>query len=459
MDEKIELMEEVRALIDERNIQKLRVVLQDINPADIALLFDDIDETDISVLFRLLPKESAAEVFSYLDSDNQEKLIGYFSDKELREVVSQLFVDDTVDLIEEMPANVVSRILKNTDAETRKIINEILKYPKDCAGSIMTTEYLYLKCDMTVADAFKRIRQVGVTKETINTCYVTENRKLLGELSILDLLTNDEDVFIKDIMDTNVVSVNTLEDKEIVGRMFDKYDALSIPVVDNEDRLVGIVTVDDAIEVIQEENTEDFTKMAAVVPLEDSYFKTSVFQHAKKRVLWLLILMISATFTGLLITKYENAFAAIPLLISFVPMLMDTGGNCGSQTSTMIIRGFALGEVKTRDYLKVVFKEFRIALIVSAVLAVVNGLRIYIMYAHSADLAKTGMSVITLSVVVSLSVICTVLIAKFVGCSLPMLAKLCHLDPAIMASPMITTIVDACTIYIYFNIAIKFFNI
>ena len=459
MDEQTLVFDEIFEFLENKNFPKLRELLKEMNPADIALLFEELEEKAVPIVFRLLPKQLAADTFSYLESDKQVQLITSFSDVELREITDNMFIDDTVDIIEEMPANVVTRILKNTDSETRKIINELLKYPKDSAGSIMTTEFLYLDDDMTVKEAFQKIRQVGVTKETINTCFVTKSRRLLGQLSPLELLTSDEDTLVTEIMDANIIKVNTHEDQENVARMFDKYDIAALPVVDNEDRLVGIVTFDDAIEVLQEENTEDFEKMAAMMPIEDSYFKTSVFKHAKKRVLWLLILMISATFTGLLITKYEAAFAALPILISFIPMLMDTGGNCGSQTSTMIIRGFALGEISTRDFFRVMFKEFRISLIVSSILAVVNGIRIYLMYFNSESLAASGTSALMLAVVVSLSIMCAVIIAKFVGCILPMVAKMCKLDPAIMASPMITTVADAAIIFVYFNIAMKFFNI
>jgi len=459
MNEQTLIFDEVFELLENKNFPKLKELLKEMNPADIALLFEDLEGKDIPLVFRLLPKQLAADTFSYLESDKQVQLIGSFSDVELREITDNMFIDDTVDIIEEMPANVVTRILKNTDNETRKTINELLKYPKDSAGSIMTTEFLYLDDDMTVSEAFRKIRQVGVTKETINTCFVTKSRKLLGQLSPLELLTSDEDTPVTEIMDTNVIKVSTHEDQENVARMFDKYDIAAMPVVDNEERLVGIVTFDDAIEVLQEENTEDFEKMAAMMPIEDSYFKTSVFKHARKRVIWLLVLMISATFTGLLITKYEAAFAALPILISFIPMLMDTGGNCGSQTSTMIIRGFALGEISTRDFFRVMFKEFRISLIVSSILAVVNGIRIFLMYYNSESLAASGTSALMLAIVVALTIMCAVVIAKFVGCVLPMLAKMCKLDPAIMASPMITTVADAAIIFVYFNIAMKFFNI
>ena len=335
------------------------------NPADISNIFEEVPRTDVILLFRLLPKELAADTFAHLDSDEQELIIKGFSDKEIEAIMEDLFIDDAVDLIEEMPASVVKKILKNTDRETRNTINDILKYPKDCAGSIMTTEYVNFRPQQTVEEAFSIIRKTGVDKETIYTCYVIEkDRKLLGTVSVKDLLLNDYSCKISDIMDSNIIAVNTLDDKEDVVKKFSKYDLLAIPVVDNEDRLIGIITVDDAMDVMEDETEEDFAIMAAMTPTEDSYFKTSVFSHAKHRILWLLFLMLSATLTGTIITKYENAFTAIPILVSFIPMLMDTGGNCGSQSSTLVIRGLALEEIKFKDIFKVMFKEFRIALVV-----------------------------------------------------------------------------------------------
>ena len=395
----------------------------------------------------MLPKELAAETFTFMDSDTQMHLISGFSDKELREILDEIFVDDTVDIIEEMPANVVSRILKNTDAETRKQINAILDYPTDSAGSVMTTEYVYLHKNMTTKEALDWIRKVGVVKETIYTCYITESRKLIGFVTILDLVTADEDATIESIMDSNVKFVYTHEDREDVAKKFSKYDFLAMPVVDNEERMVGIITFDDVLDVIAEENEEDFSKMAAMQPIEDSYFKTSVFTHAKKRIGWLLVLMLSATITGNLLTKYEEAFQAIPILVSFIPMLMSTGGNCGSQSSTTVIRGLATGEIQFKDFFKAVFKEFRISLIISVILAVTNGLRIFIFYKN-----------LQLSIVITLSIIGTVIIAEFIGCALPLIAKKVKLDPAIMATPLISTIVDTCSMLIYFQFATMIFS-
>lgn len=447
MEEKKELILE---LLKNKKITELSNQIKECNPADIALFFDDIpSDEDIIILFRILPKELAAETFVDMDPDMQELLIKAFSDKELKAVIEELYVDDAVDLIEEMPANVVKRILKNTDKQTREEINQLLQYPKDSAGSIMTVEYVSLRPNMTVKQAFERIRKTGIDKETIYICYVTDtDRKLLGLLSVRTLLLADETQRIQDIMLTNIISVTTLEDKEEVAHKFDKYDYLALPVVDQENRLVGIVTVDDAMDVIREENTEDFELMAGMSPSDESYFKTSIWVHAKNRIVWLLFLMISATVTGSIITNYENAFAAIPLLVSFIPMLMGTGGNCGSQSSTMIIRGLALEEIKLKDWLKAAFKEIRIGIVVGIILAIVNGIRIIIMY-HNMNLA----------LVLGFSLIGTVILAKVLGCLLPMLAKKLKLDPAIMAAPLITTIVDTCSVLIYFNIAMSVFNI
>ena len=451
MLEEIEEIEmKARNLLEEKKIADLRVLLNKLEPADVAILLNEFESNDMIIAFRILSKELAAETFVEMDTDAQETLIHAFSDNELKQVLDELFLDDTVDIIEEMPANVVKRILKHTDSKTRKDINEILKYPKDCAGSIMTTEYVDLKQNMTVQEAIERIRKTGIDKETINSCYVTDrNRKLIGILSIRTLLLAESNQVIKDIMETNVVFVETIEDKEEVAKDLQKYDFLALPVVDKEKRLVGIVTFDDAMDVITEENTEDFELMSAITPIEDSYFKTSVFKHAKNRIVWLLFLMLSATVTGAIITNYENAFAAIPVLVSFIPMLMGTGGNCGSQSSTMIIRGLALEEIKLKDIFKVIWKEIRIALIVGIILSLVNGLRIYFMYEHD----------VMLALAVGLTLICTVVLAKLLGCILPLLAKICKLDPAIMAAPLITTIVDTCSVLIFFNIAMWVLNI
>jgi len=457
------LYDTIIRLLEKRNFKVIKEIFENMNEADIADLFghfhdnEDVDKRDFPVLFRLLPKDAAADVFSYMEPDMQELLINSFTDKELEEVIDDLFIDDTVDMIEEMPANVVSRILKNADKETREQINQILKYPKDSAGSIMTTEYVYLDKKMTVKEALEKIRQVGFVKETVYTLYVTENRKLIGVLSVLDILTSDDEDLIEEIMQTNVITVDTLEDKELVAKQFEKYDFLALPVVDKEQRIVGIVTFDDAMDVMQDENTEDFSHMAGMAPIEDSYFKTSVFKHARNRIAWLLVLMLSATLTGTIITKYEAAFAAVPLLVSFIPMLTGTGGNCGSQTSTMIIRGMSLGEINLKDFFKVVFKEFRIALIVSIILAIVNGIRIYITYAYISK--GTIDEPFLLALTVSLAIISTVIMSKLIGCMLPMAAKKLHLDPALMAAPLISTIVDTCTTLVFFNIAMAIFDI
>ena len=442
-----EMRNNVNELLDSREFGRIRVLFTAMEPADIAELLGEIDEQRLPILFRILPKELAAETFVEMDSDEQELLINAFSERELHDVVEELFVDDAVDIIEEMPANVVKRILRHTDSEMRNSINEILRYPKDSAGSIMTTEYVSLKKDMTVSEAFDRIRRTGVDKETIYTCYVTDtDRKLIGLVTVKELLLSPYNTVINTIMEKNIISVETLDDKEEVANMFDKYDFMSLPVVDKENRLVGIVTFDDAIDVIQEENTEDIQKMGALQPIEETYLKTPVWRHAKNRIVWLLLLMLSATITGSIIENYEAAFTALPILVAFIPMLMDTGGNCGAQSSTMIIRGLALDEITPKDIMKIMFKEIRIAVVVGLILAAVNTLRIYIMY--------SGQDLLFLSAVTGLSLIATVVIAKMLGGVLPILAKLCKLDPALMASPLITTIVDTCSVIIFFNIAL-----
>lgn len=442
-----EMRNNVNELLDSREFGRIRVLFTAMEPADIAELLGEIDEQRLPILFRILPKELAAETFVEMDSDEQELLINAFSERELHDVVEELFVDDAVDIIEEMPANVVKRILRHTDSEMRNSINEILQYPKDSAGSIMTTEYVSLKKDMTVSEAFDRIRRTGVDKETIYTCYVTDtDRKLIGLVTVKELLLSPYNTVINTIMEKNIISVETLDDKEEVANMFDKYDFMSLPVVDKENRLVGIVTFDDAIDVIQEENTEDIQKMGALQPIEETYLKTPVWRHAKNRIVWLLLLMLSATITGSIIENYEAAFTALPILVAFIPMLMDTGGNCGAQSSTMIIRGLALDEITPKDIMKIMFKEIRIAVVVGLILAAVNTLRIYIMY--------SGQDPLFLSAVTGLSLIATVVIAKMLGGVLPILAKLCKLDPALMASPLITTIVDTCSVIIFFNIAL-----
>lgn len=449
------LLEKVDSLLKGKKYFEVKKIVSEENAADLAVVFEelfgeDFDErAEFMILFRLLPKDLAAETFVHMEADMCEYLIRMFTDKELREILDESFIDDTVDLIEEMPANVVSRILKNSTTGERKAINEILHYPKDSAGSIMTIEYVSLHKDMTVSEAFEKIRKVGVNKETIYTCYVTENRKLIGVITVKDLFMADEEDKISDIMETHIISVDTHEDKELVGHMFGKYDLLALPVVDKDNRLVGIVTFDDAMDVIQEENTEDFSKMAAIAPNEESYFRTGIFKHAWSRIGWLMVLMLSAILTEKMLMHYKNVFVGNAMLVALMPMITDTGGNCGSQSSTMIIRGLALSEIKFSDFFKVVFKEFRIAIIVSALLSVVDGIVIYLFYGHSIYLALT----------IALSIVCAVILSKFIGAMLPMVAKRIGLDPAIMAAPLITTIVDCCSIFIYFNIAMMIFGV
>lgn len=444
-EEILQIKEKVLELTENKKYSDLHQYIEQLTTQDLALLFEDIDDEDMIKVFRLLPKDEAAEVFSYIDPDLQEKLIYSFTDKELKQVVDDLYMDDTVDLIEEMPSNVVKRILRNVPKKERDVINELLKYPEDSAGTIMTTEFIDLKINMTVKEAFEKIRKIGIDNETIYTCYVLDTRrKILGLIDVKELLLAEQDTLIKEIMETNVITVNTLDDKEEVAKKFDKYDFLALPVVDKEERLVGIITVDDAMDVLQEENTEDFEIMAAITPSEDSYFKTSVFKHAKNRILWLLLLMLSAAITGGILTYYEEAFAAVPILVSFIPMIMGTGGNCGSQSSTLIIRGIAMDEIKLKDFFKALWKEIRVALLVGLALSIVNGIRIMIQYQD-----------LKLAIVLGLTLIGTVCLAKTLGCVLPMFAKRLKLDPAIMAAPLITTIVDTCSILIYFKIAVS----
>ncbi len=440
MDEKI--IEEVINLIEYKKIKQLREFLDNINEADFPMIFKELDDEKIIMVYRLLSKEKAAEVFVELDSDDEEKLINCLTDKEITNVMNELYMDDAVDLIEEMPSNVVKRILANTKAEDRKIINELLKYPEDTAGTIMTTEFMDLKENMTVNEAFQRIKKKALKSETVYNCYVlTADRKLLGIVDIKALLVADRDKLVKDIMETNVIKTETLEDQEEVAKLFDKYDVIAVPVVDKENRLVGIITIDDAIDVMQEEAAEDFELMAAMSPAEESYFKTSVFEHSKNRIVWLLVLMISAMITGGIIEHFESSIATLPILVSFIPMLMGTGGNCGAQSSTLIIRGLATDEISTKDWLKAVWKELRVALIVGIALAIANTLRITIQYQN-----------LKIALVVSSTMICTVIVSKVLGCLLPIAAKKLKMDPAIMAAPLLTTLVDATTVLIFFSI-------
>ena len=435
-------------LLQERRYKSVKDVLDVMNAVDIASLLGEFDDKELALAFRLIPKEKAADVFANMESSLQSVLVEALSEKELKEILNDLYMDDTVDLLEELPANLVTRILDASGPKERETINKLLNYPEDSAGSIMTTEYVDLKPYLTVGQALAHIKKTGIHKETIYTCYVIQQRKLLGIVSAKDLMTTDDNVLIEDIMETEIISVSTLTDKEDVAHQLRKYDLLALPVLDTDGLLVGIVTFDDAMDVMVEEATEDITKMAAVSPSEKTYFEVSAWEHAKRRIPWLLVLMFSSIITGTIITRYEDAFAAIPLLVSFIPMLMDTGGNCGSQSSTLVIRGLALSEIHFKDIFKVIFKEFRISIIVGAVLALTNGVRILIQY-HNPNLA----------LVIALSLIATVIISKLIGCILPLVASKVHLDPAIMASPLITKLVDTFSILIYFNIASLMFRL
>ena len=448
----VSLFETIVTLLENKRYATLRDILNTMNPVDIAGVFEDLQSEKTALLFRLLPKETAAETFVEMDEETQELLIHGFSDSELKEVIDELYVDDAVDLIEEMPANVVKRILRQADPETRKKINEILKYPEDSAGSIMTTEFVALRPKMTVEEAIKRIRRTGIDKETIYTCYVTDTSStLIGIVTIKTMLLSDEEELIENLMETNVIYVNTLDDQELVAQMFNKYNFLALPVVDKENRLVGIVTVDDAIDVMEEEATEDIQKMAAITPTTDKpYDRVGVFETYFSRIPWLLILMVSATFTGMIITGFEDALAGSLVLSAFIPMLMDTGGNSGSQASVTVIRALSLGEIEFKDIVKVIFKECRVALLCGVTLAAANFGKIMLF-----DRLAMGNSAITVTValVVCLTMVVTIFIAKLVGCTLPMIAKKLGFDPAVMASPFITTIVDAISLIVYFGFA------
>lgn len=454
--EQTTVFELVMKLYEQRKFAELKLIMNEMNPADIANILELTDGADTIAMFRLLPKELAAETFAYIEPEQQEQLITSFSDNELRAMINELFLDDTVAIIDEMPASVVNRILKNTDQKTRAQINELLAYPDDSAGSIMTPEYVYLNRSITVSEAFERIRRVGLNKETVYTCYVTEARKLVGVVSLLELLTAEPDTVIEEIMDTNVISVNTKDDKELAADALAKYDLLAIPVVDTEGRIVGIVTVDDAIDVITEETTEDIEKMAAIAPTDKSYFRTGIFETFLKRIPWLMLLMLSATFTGMIITGFEEKLAACVVLTSFIPMLMGTGGNAGGQASATIIRGLSLGDIELRDVFKTIWKEIRVALICGVALAAVNFVKMMLI---DRLLLQNPEVTVMVAAVVCLTLLVTVLVAKIIGCVLPILAKALKLDPAVMASPFITTIVDAVSLLTYFVIATSLLKI
>ena len=446
--EKMTLEETILKLADEKKYKALREIMSVMNAFDLAEVFEIIPSDKRPVLFRLLPKELAAEVFIELEDDIKEQLIKSFSDNELAAVIDELYVDDAADLVEEMPANVVKRILHHASPDMRKMINEILRYPEDSAGGIMNTEYISLRATMSVEHAIAHIRKTGFDKETVNTLYVIDKgRHLIGVVSIRDLLFSESSELIENVMDTrSIISVNTLDDKENVALTFEKYDLTELPVTDTENRLVGIVTVDDAIDVLQEEATEDIEKMAAITPSDKPYLKTSTGETFAKRIPWLLLLMVSATFTGIIISQFESALGALPILTAFIPMLMDTGGNSGSQASVTVIRGLSLGEIQFKDILRVIFKEIRVALLCGGVLAVAAFAKIYLI-----DKFIMGKDItLLIALVISLTLIVTVIIAKLVGCTLPLLAKKIGFDPAVMASPFITTIVDAFSLLIYF---------
>ena len=443
------MQEVIKELIKSKMFKELRKYLSLKEPEDIATALNGLSHEDMILAYRLLPKESASQVFVNLEPDFQEKLINLFSDKELKEVVDELFDDETVEIIEEMPSDVVDRILNQVDKEQRKTINKLLQYPDDSAGSMMTTEYMDFTEEMTVADALRHIREVGEDREDIYKGYIlSKDKKLCGIVDAKELVLANGDTPIVTLMDESTVHIHTLDDQEEVGKLFGKYNETSLPVVDKDEHLVGIITLDDAIDVIKEEAEEDFEIMAAVTPNDETYMKTSIFKHARNRIIWLLILMISSAISGAIINHYETAFATIPILVAFIPMIMDTGGNCGSQAATLIIRGLALDEIKTKDILKVLWKELRVSLGVGLILALCNGIRIYIQYKD-----------LKLSIVVGITLILTAVMAKMLGGLLPIIAKKMKLDPAIMASPLITTIVDSASVFAFFSVAVAVMNI
>lgn len=444
----VTLIETIKVLLDDKKFSTLRDILITMKPFDIAAVFENLQDEKMPILFRILPKELAAETFVEMDDETQEFLIHGFSDSELKEVVDELFVDDAVDLIEEMPANVVKRILRQADKDMRKQINELLKYPEDSAGSIMTTEFIVLRPDMTAEMAIKRIRRTGVDKETIYTCYVTDaNNKLIGITTVKDLLLAEDDELVKSIMEENVISVTTLADQEQVAQMFSNYNFLALPVVDNENRLVGIVTIDDAIDVIQEEATEDIEKMAAVLPSDKPYMKTSVFGLYKKRAPWLLILMLSATFTSAIISSFEAVLANVLILSSFIPMITGSGGNAGSQASVSVIRALSLGEIHFKSIFLVLWKEFRVSILCGITLAAANFVKLLLFDLNGQENA------FMIALVISLTLVGTIIMAKLVGSSLPLLASKVGFDPAVMANPLISTVCDSLSLLIYFGVA------
>ena len=437
-------------MLDHKQYKELKEELENnMYPVDLADILEEFDQKHLVMVFRLLAKEEAAETFTYMNSDMRELLINALTDSELEEVMEEMYLDDTVDVLEEMPANVVDRLLLATDEETRAQINQLLQYPEDSAGSVMNVDYIALRKEMTVAESILKIRQVGINKETIYTCYVTEKRKLIGQVDVKELLTTSESKTIEEIMDTNLLYAHTTDDQEDVANIINKYGLIALPIVDHEFCMVGIVTVDDAMAVLQEETTEDISIMAGVNPSEETYFGTTILEHVKSRLPWLLFLMLSATITQMIMNSYESALAVMPQIAGFIPMLTGTGGNCGSQSSPLVIRGLAVGEIEFADLFKVIWKEVRIAVCISVVLAVVNGLRILVM----------GQGDVLVALTIGVTMACTVIIAKVVGCTLPLVAKRVGLDPAIMATPLISTLVDISTISVYFAIVSYVFHL
>ena len=451
MSDKVqELYEVICELLNERKFNDLRFIITEMNEVDIAELIDEATPEQAIIIFRLLPKQLAAEAFAYMDSETRERLVVVLTDRELRLVMNELFVDDVAAMLDEMPASVVKKMLKATSPEDRKEINQILQYPEDSAGSVLTTECIKLRAQMTVAEAFDYIRKYGTDKETIYTCYVTDNNRYLqGVLTVKDLLLAKSDDIIENLMEVNVISATTTDDQEEVAKTFTKYDLTALPVVDHENRLVGIITVDDIVDIIEQEATEDIEKMAAIVPGDKPYLKTGVFETVKNRIPWLVLLMFLATFTGMIITSFENALAGSIALTAFIPMIMNTGGNSGSQSSVAVIRSLALGDIEFKNIGQIIFKEFRVSFICGVILAVANFVKILLV-----DNMLMGANINTsVIIVVCLTLLLTVIVAKIIGCILPLIAKLCKLDPAVMASPFITTIVDALSLFVYFQIA------
>ncbi|WP_022819920.1 magnesium transporter [Fusobacterium russii] len=443
-------MEEIIELLEQNRLSELKEILLDENPIDIADIFEEFPKEKCLIVFKILPKDLSSEVFSYLSPEKQQEVIENITDEEIRFIMDEMYLDDTVDFIEEMPANIVDKILKNTSSDKRKLINQMLKYPDNSAGSVMTVEYISFKGSITVKQAIDYYRQVAIDREETDICFVTDNkRKLVGLISLKTLILSNDDSLIEEEMETNIISVQTKDDQEEIASLFRKYDITTMPVVDNENRLVGVITVDDIVDVIDQENTEDFQKMAAMNPSDQEYLKESVFSLAKHRIVWLLVLMISATFTGFVIKKYEATLQSVVILAMFIPMLMDTGGNAGSQSSTLIIRGIALEEIEFSDIFKVIWKEFRVSLIVGIILSSFNFIRLYYF-------EKVGFGI---SFVVCISLFATIIMAKVIGGVLPLVAKSLKIDPAIMASPLITTIVDTAALMVYFKLAVTFLNI